>query len=112
MDGAIAAKPGGTLYDEIPDLHLRLWVNDRLQQDGDTAEMIFSVAQIIAHVSRFATLEPGDLILTGTPKGVGCFRQPPIYLEPGDVVRCAIEGIGEITNRTQATAVTREDLSA
>jgi 2-keto-4-pentenoate hydratase/2-oxohepta-3-ene-1,7-dioic acid hydratase in catechol pathway len=91
---------------ELPDpqaLRLRLWVNDRLQQDGTTADMIFSVAQIIAHVSRFATLEPGDLITTGTPKGVGCFRQPPIYLASGDVVRCAIDGVGEIVNPTAVT---------
>jgi 5-carboxymethyl-2-hydroxymuconate isomerase len=93
--------------DEIPDpqdLRLRLWVNDRLQQDGTTVDMIFTVAQIIAHVSRFATLEPGDLNTTGTPKGVGCFRQPPIYLAPGDVVRCAIEGIGELVNPTRVSA--------
>ena len=91
--------------DEIPDpqnLRLRLWVNDRLQQEGTTADMIFSVAQIVAHISRFATLEPGDLITTGTPKGVGCFRDPPIYLASGDIVRCAIEGIGELVNLTQA----------
>jgi 2-keto-4-pentenoate hydratase/2-oxohepta-3-ene-1,7-dioic acid hydratase in catechol pathway len=95
--------------DEIPDpqnLRLRLWVNDRLQQEGTTADMIFSVAQIVAHISRFATLEPGDLITTGTPKGVGCFRDPPIYLASGDIVRCAIEGIGELVNLTRAaTAV-------
>jgi 2-keto-4-pentenoate hydratase/2-oxohepta-3-ene-1,7-dioic acid hydratase in catechol pathway len=78
-------------------------VNDRLQQDGTTADMIFSVAQIFAHVSRFATLEPGDLITTDTPKGVGCFRQPPIYLAPGDVVRCSIDGIGELVNLAHAT---------
>lgn len=97
--------------DELRDpqaLRLRLWVNDRLQQDGTTADMIFSVAQIIAHVSRFATLEPGDLITTGTPKGVGCFRQPPIYLVPGDMVRCAIDGIGELVNPTRAATPTTE----
>jgi 2-keto-4-pentenoate hydratase/2-oxohepta-3-ene-1,7-dioic acid hydratase in catechol pathway len=91
--------------DEIPDpqnLRLQLWVNDRLQQEGTTADMIFSVAQIVAHISRFATLEPGDLITTGTPKGVGCFRDPPIYLASGDIVRCAIEGIGELVNLTRA----------
>jgi 2-keto-4-pentenoate hydratase/2-oxohepta-3-ene-1,7-dioic acid hydratase in catechol pathway len=93
--------------DELPDpqaLRLRLWINDHLQQDGTTADMLFSVAQIIAHVSCFATLEHGDLITTGTPKGVGCFRQPPIYLVPGDVVRCAIDGIGELVNPTHVTA--------
>lgn len=95
--------------DEIPDpqaLRLQLWVNDRLQQDGTTADMIFSDAEIIAHVSRFATLEPGDLITTGTPKGVGCFRQPPIYLARGDLVRCAIDGIGELINPTVVTTTT------
>jgi len=97
--------------DELPDpqkLRLQLWVNDRLQQDGVTADMIFSVAQIIAYVSRFATLEPGDLITTGTPKGVGCFRQPPVYLTPGDVVRCRIDGIGELVNHTRVTTPTTD----
>jgi 2-keto-4-pentenoate hydratase/2-oxohepta-3-ene-1,7-dioic acid hydratase in catechol pathway len=101
--------------DEIPDpqaLRLQLWVNDRLQQEGTTADMVFSVAQIIAHVSRFATLEPGDLITTGTPKGVGCFRQPPIYLAPGDVVRCAIENIGELINPTRASMPMSDALPA
>jgi len=106
LDTFCPVGPTIVTADEIPDpqaLTLRLWVNDRLQQDGTTADMIFSVAEIIAHVSRFATLEPGDLITTGTPKGVGCFRQPPIYLTPGDVVRCSIDGIGELINPTHAT---------
>ena len=106
LDTFCPVGPTIVTTDEIPDpqaLTLRLWVNDRLQQDGATADMIFSVAQIIAHVSRFATLEPGDLITTGTPKGVGCFHQPPIYLAPGDVVRCSIDGIGELINPTHAT---------
>jgi len=105
LDTFCPVGPALVTADEIPDpqaLHLRLWVNDRLQQEGSTADMIFSVAQIISHVSRFATLEPGDLIITGTPKGVGCFRQPPIYLTPGDVVHCSIDGIGELVNPTHA----------
>jgi 2-keto-4-pentenoate hydratase/2-oxohepta-3-ene-1,7-dioic acid hydratase in catechol pathway len=105
LDTFCPLGPAIVTTDELADpqaLHLRLWVNDRLQQDGTTADMIFSVAEIIAHVSRFATLEPGDLIITGTPNGVGCFRQPPIYLAPGDVVRCCIDGIGELVNPTHA----------
>ena len=107
LDTFCPVGPAIVTADAIPDPHslrLRLWVNDRLQQDDTTADMIFSVAQIIAHVSRFATLEPGDLITTGTPRGVGCFRKPPIYLMPGDVVRCAIEGIGELVNPTRVLA--------
>jgi 2-keto-4-pentenoate hydratase/2-oxohepta-3-ene-1,7-dioic acid hydratase in catechol pathway len=93
--------------DEIPDpqnLRLRLWVNGRLQQDGTTPDMIFTVAQIIAHVTRFSTLEPGDLITTGTPSDVGSFRHPPFYLAPGDVIRCAIESTGELVNPTRVSA--------
>ncbi|HEX9413954.1 MAG TPA: fumarylacetoacetate hydrolase family protein [Ktedonobacterales bacterium] len=110
LDTFCPVGPAIVTTDELPDpqaLHLRLWINDRLQQDGTTADMIFSVAQIIAHVSRFTTLEPGDLITTGTPKGVGCFRQPPVYLKPGDLVRCAIDGIGELVNPTRVTTPTR-----
>ena len=70
--------------------------------------MIFPVAEIIAHVSRFATLEPGDLITTGTPNGVGCFRQPPIYLAPGDVVRCCVDGIGKLVNPTRGVMPTSD----
>jgi 2-keto-4-pentenoate hydratase/2-oxohepta-3-ene-1,7-dioic acid hydratase in catechol pathway len=106
LDTFCPIGPAIVTADEIPTpqaLRLRLWLNDRLQQDGTTADMIFSVAQIIAHVSRFTTLEPGDLITTGTPKGVGCFRQPPIYLASGDVVRCSIDGIGELVNPTRLT---------
>jgi 2-keto-4-pentenoate hydratase/2-oxohepta-3-ene-1,7-dioic acid hydratase in catechol pathway len=115
LDTFCPIGPAIVTPDELPDpqaLRLRLWVNDRLQQDGTTADMIFSVAQIIAYVSRFATLEPGDLLTTGTPSGVGCFRQPPVYLEPGDVVRCAVDGIGELVNPTQVTALAPDRLPA
>jgi acylpyruvate hydrolase len=60
--------------------------------------MIFSVAEIIAHVTRAITLEPGDLIATGTPASVGAFRKPPIWLRPGDEVTIEIEGVGSLTN--------------
>ena len=67
-------------------------------QDGSTADLIFGIPELIAFISRHITLEPGDLIATGTPSGVGVFRQPPVFLEPGDRVRCEIEGIGSVEN--------------
>ena len=67
-------------------------------QNGTTADMIFGVPELIAFISRHITLEPGDLIATGTPAGVGIFRDPPVFLEPGDRVRCEIEGIGSVEN--------------
>jgi 2-keto-4-pentenoate hydratase/2-oxohepta-3-ene-1,7-dioic acid hydratase in catechol pathway len=67
-------------------------------QDGSTADMIFGIPELIPFISRHITLEPGDLIATGTPSGVGVFRDPPIFLEPGDRVRCEIEGIGSVEN--------------
>jgi 2,4-didehydro-3-deoxy-L-rhamnonate hydrolase len=69
-----------------------------LMQDGSTADMIFGVPELIAFISRQITLEPGDVIATGTPSGVGVFRDPPVFLEPGDRVRCEIEGIGTLEN--------------
>ena len=70
----------------------------QLMQDGSTADMIFGIPALIAFISRHITLEPGDLIATGTPSGVGVFRDPPIFLEPGDRVRCEIDGIGSVEN--------------
>lgn len=67
-------------------------------QDGSTADMIWSVPELVALVSRQITLEPGDLIATGTPSGVGVFRDPPVFLAPGDRVRCEIEGLGKVEN--------------
>ncbi|HSW42430.1 MAG TPA: fumarylacetoacetate hydrolase family protein [Patescibacteria group bacterium] len=67
-------------------------------QDGRTSDMIFPVADLIAFISQSITLEPGDLVITGTPSGVGVFREPPIFLAPGDVVRVEVEGIGSLTN--------------
>jgi 2-keto-4-pentenoate hydratase/2-oxohepta-3-ene-1,7-dioic acid hydratase in catechol pathway len=70
----------------------------QLMQDGSTADLIFGVPELIAFISRHITLEPGDVIATGTPSGVGVFRDPPVFLEPGDRVRCEIEGIGSVEN--------------
>src|SRR5215211_3128988 len=69
-----------------------------LMQDGNTSDMLFAVPRLISYISRHITLEPGDLVITGTPAGVGVFRDPPVFLEPGDRVRCEIEGIGMVEN--------------
>ena len=87
--------------DEIPDpqdLRIRTWVNDELLQDASTKEMIFDCYEQIATLSTSFTLEPGDLISTGTPAGVGFVRTPPIFLKAGDTVRIEIDGIGTIEN--------------
>ncbi len=69
-----------------------------LMQEGSTTDMVFDVAELLAAVSEVITLEPGDILLTGTPAGVGVFREPPVFLEPGDVVVVEVEGIGKLTN--------------
>jgi 2-keto-4-pentenoate hydratase/2-oxohepta-3-ene-1,7-dioic acid hydratase in catechol pathway len=87
--------------EEIPDpqsLWIRCTLNGQVMQDSSTAEMIFSVAQVIAFASSTMTLEPGDLIATGTPAGVGFTREPPVFLQDGDEVTVEIEGLGALTN--------------
>jgi len=87
--------------DEIPDpdaLEIRCRLNGNLMQDGHTSLMIFSVPRLIAFLSRSFTLVPGDVILTGTPKGVGAFRNPPVYLKDGDKVSVEIEGLDRLVN--------------
>lgn len=69
-----------------------------LMQDGTTADMIWGVPELIAFITAAITLRPGDVIATGTPSGVGVFRDPPVFLEPGDRVRCEIDGIGSVEN--------------
>jgi 2,4-didehydro-3-deoxy-L-rhamnonate hydrolase len=80
------------------DLWIRATVSGEVLQDSTTANLIFGVDEVISHVSKTATLEPGDLILTGTPAGVGVFRTPRRLLEPGDEVTIEIEGLGALTN--------------
>lgn len=80
------------------DLAIRTWVNNDLRQNGTTKNMIFNVSQIVYHLSRVMTLEPGDIIATGTPSGVGFARNPKCFLKDGDVVRIEIEGIGILEN--------------
>jgi 2-keto-4-pentenoate hydratase/2-oxohepta-3-ene-1,7-dioic acid hydratase in catechol pathway len=87
--------------DEIPDPHrlrLRTWVNDELRQDSNTKELIFDCHTLVEHLSTAFTLEPGDVVATGTPSGVGIALKPPRLLVAGDVVRIEIEGIGQIEN--------------
>jgi 2-keto-4-pentenoate hydratase/2-oxohepta-3-ene-1,7-dioic acid hydratase in catechol pathway len=84
-------------------LKLRSWRitpdgEPHLMQDGTTADMLWGVPGLIEYITAVITLEPGDLIATGTPAGVGVFRDPPVFLEPGDRVRCEIEGIGSVEN--------------
>jgi len=81
-------------------LALKLWVNDELMQDSNTSQMIFTTAEQIAHISARVTLHPGDLVLTGTPAGVGMGRGR--FLKAGDVVKLWIEGIGELSNTMTA----------
>jgi len=86
----------------LPDpaaLTLRLTVNGETRQDGRTADMLFSVPQLIAYISRFMSLQAGDVILTGTPAGVGMGQIPPTYLEIGDTVEATIEGLGTQRHR-------------
>jgi 2-keto-4-pentenoate hydratase/2-oxohepta-3-ene-1,7-dioic acid hydratase in catechol pathway len=83
--------------DEVPDPQgLRLWttVNGERRQDGHTRHMVFPVGMLVAYVSRFMSLQPGDLISTGTPAGVGHGARPPRYLQPGDVVEMGVDGLG------------------
>jgi 5-carboxymethyl-2-hydroxymuconate isomerase len=87
--------------DEIPDpqrLAIRSFLGDRVAQDSDTSQMIFGVARLVAFCSRAFTLEPGDVIATGTPSGVLVYRDPPERLRDGDVMTIEIEGIGRLTN--------------
>lgn len=88
--------------DEIPDpqaLGLRCLVNGEVRQDSNTRDFIHTIPQQIEYLSTAFTLEPGDIISTGTPEGVGAAMQPPCFLQPGDVVRCEIDGIGALENR-------------
>ena len=87
--------------DEIPDPHalrLRTWVNGELRQESSTKELIFDCFALVEHLSTAFTLEPGDIVATGTPGGVGIAQKPPVLLKVGDVVRIEIEGIGQIEN--------------
>jgi 2-keto-4-pentenoate hydratase/2-oxohepta-3-ene-1,7-dioic acid hydratase in catechol pathway len=98
-DGSLPLGPGITPAFQVPDpqdLRLRVWVNGELQQDESTADMICTVAELVSAASEVVTLEPGDVIPSGTPSGVGAARG--LYLRPGDVVRTTIDGLGTLDN--------------
>jgi len=86
------------------DLAIRTWINGDLRQNSTTRNMVFNVSQIIYHLSRIITLEPGDMIATGTPAGVGFAMKPKCFLKDGDVVRIEIEGIGILENFVEERA--------
>lgn len=91
--------------DRVEDVqNLSVWseVNGQMRQQGNTRQMVFSAAEIVSYLSQFMTLEAGDLIYTGTPEGVGDGMNPPQYLQPGDVVRVGVEGLGEIRQTVTA----------
>ena len=90
---------------EVPDpqaLPIRAILNGETMQDSNTSNQIFGVAEVVAFISQAITLEPGDLIITGTPAGVGAFRKPPVWLQPGDEITIEIDGVGSITNPVTA----------
>lgn len=94
--------PWITTADEVADPHklgLRCYVNGELRQDSDTSQLIYDLWRQISYLSTAFILEPGDLIASGTPEGVGAARQPPVFLKPGDVVRCEVDGLGAIENK-------------
>jgi len=91
--------------DEIADPHnlrIRTWVNGELRQDGNTSQMIHRIGTMVAELTTAFTLEPGDVLATGSPAGVGGLMEPPRYLRPGDLVRVEIESVGAIENRVIA----------
>ena len=98
------APMGPVILTEDPERPIRDWrlqthVNGELRQDATLDQMIFSVPEIIATISRYVTLMPGDIIATGTPSGVGAGHEPPVYLHSGDEVRVSIDAIGDLVNR-------------
>jgi len=101
MDNFCPIGPALVTKDEIEDPHnlnLSCLVNGVVKQDSNTRQLVFGVGEVVAWVSQFTTLLPGDIILTGTPPGVGVFMKPPQFLQKGDVVECKVEGIGCIVN--------------
>ncbi|MDL1895395.1 fumarylacetoacetate hydrolase family protein [Anaerolineae bacterium CFX7] len=101
LDTFCPMGPAITSHDAVTDpqnLNVRASLNGTVMQDGTTREMIFDVATLIEYLSHGITLEPGDVIATGTPPGVGDARQPPIYLKAGDVIEIQIEGLGKLSN--------------
>jgi 2-keto-4-pentenoate hydratase/2-oxohepta-3-ene-1,7-dioic acid hydratase in catechol pathway len=101
VDTFAVAGPYLVLKDEIPDpqnLELQTTVGEEVLQRSTTSDMIFSVADIVADISQFLTLQPGTIISTGTPSGVGAARKPQRWLHPGEKIRVQIQGLGVLEN--------------
>jgi 2-keto-4-pentenoate hydratase/2-oxohepta-3-ene-1,7-dioic acid hydratase in catechol pathway len=110
LDTFCPLGPWITTADEVPDpqdLRIRTTVNGEIRQDSTTADLLFGVAFLVAYLSRTTTLETGDVILTGTPSGVGSGMRPPTYLREGDVVRSEIQGLGGLENAVVVPEVAR-----
>ena len=115
LDTFCPIGPALVTADEIPDpqaLEIECRVNDEVLQHASTAQMYFGVAEIISHCSMAFTLEPGDVIATGTPGGVGIFRDPPVVLRDGDVVTVSIERIGHLRNACRHERIATEPVEA
>jgi len=100
-DSFLPLGPALVTKDEVQDPHnlgIRCRVNGTTMQDSNTKNLVFKTEKLVSFISGFFTLTPGDVISTGTPPGVGCFKKPPVFLKAGDVVECEIDGIGTIQN--------------
>jgi 2-keto-4-pentenoate hydratase/2-oxohepta-3-ene-1,7-dioic acid hydratase in catechol pathway len=105
IDTFLPLGPFLVTADEVPDpqaLGIRCLVNDEMRQSSDTGQMVFGVAELVSFISRTITLEPGDLLVTGTPSGVGMAADPPRFLRPGDRMRVEIDGLGSLDNTIRA----------
>ncbi|HLL97742.1 MAG TPA: fumarylacetoacetate hydrolase family protein [Rubrobacteraceae bacterium] len=105
IDTFLPLGPYVATRDEVPDpqnLYIRAILNGETVQDGTTSRMIFTVAELVSFLSQGMTLEPGDVIITGTPPGVGMARDPQLWMKPGDEVSIEIEGLGTLTNPVEA----------
>lgn len=101
LDTFVPLGPAIVTADEVSDPHalgLRLLLNGEVMQDSTTQQLIFNIPQVIAYLSTLFTLEPGDVILTGTPPGVGFARKPPVFLKPGDHMVAEVDGVGRLEN--------------
>jgi 2-keto-4-pentenoate hydratase/2-oxohepta-3-ene-1,7-dioic acid hydratase in catechol pathway len=88
---------------DVSNVRVRMELNGEIVQDSTTAQLIFDIPTVVAHLSKFVTLKPGDLIFTGTPPGVGDAKDPPVYLKPGDRCSVLVDGIGTLTNRCESS---------